>query len=140
MQISDDEKQMRRIFETVTNVAVVGLSRDPEADSREVAEYLRDAGFRIIPVNPNAAELMNEKCYPDLASIPDNIDLVDIFRPSEDVMPIVEQAIQKGAKVIWMQVGIVNEEAAQAARNAGLKVIQDRCIMVEHERLFAART
>lgn len=136
---TQEDIDMRLLFRDATNVAVVGLSRDPEAPSREVAEYLRDVGFRILPVNPNARELMDETCHPDLLSVPDSVDIVTIFRRSEDVPPIVEDAIRKGARAIWMQTGIRNEQAAERARQAGLKVIQDRCIMVEHQRLFGPK-
>ncbi|MGB9660358.1 MAG: CoA-binding protein [Nitrososphaerales archaeon] len=121
-------------------MAVVGLSRDPKKDSHEVAEYLKSRGYRIIPINPFAKEILGEKCYKSLLDLPDDmkksIEIVDIFRPSEDVLPIVEQALQLRRKygrpfVIWMQLGIVNEDAANIAKEAGMKVIMDKCIMIE---------
>ena len=125
-------------------IAVVGLSKEPEKDSNKVSVYLQQHGYRIIPVNPFADEVLGEKSYKSLLDIPmeiqKTIDIVDIFRRSEDVPPIVEQAIQLKAKVsgsfvVWMQLGIVNEQAAEAARRAGLVVVMDKCLMVEHHRL-----
>jgi predicted CoA-binding protein len=119
----------------VRTVAVVGLSTDPSKDSRTVAAYLKDKGYRIMPVNPSADEIMGEKSYPDLASIPEPVDVVDVFMRSERVPEIADQAIAIGAKVLWLQLGITNEEASRKARDAGLTVVQDRCIFVEHSRL-----
>ena len=116
-------------------VAVVGASPNPERPSNQVAAYLIENGYRIIPVNPNAAEILGQKCYPDLTSIPEKVEVVDIFRRSEDVMPIVEEAIKIGAGAVWMQEGVVNEEAAAKARDAGLLVVMDRCMLKEHSRL-----
>ena len=120
-------------------VAVVGASPNPERPSNQVAAYLIENGYRIIPVNPNAAEILGQKCYPDLASIPEKVEVVDIFRRSEDVMPIVEEAIKIGAGAVWMQEGVVNEEAAAKARDAGLLVVMDRCMLKEHSRLTQDR-
>ena len=106
-------------------IAVVGLSPNPDRDSYRVSQYLQSQGYRIIPVNPNAEEVLGEKCYPDLASVPIPIDMVDIFRRSELVMPVVQEAIQVGARYIWMQDGVVNEEAAEKARRAGIPVVMD---------------
>ena len=121
-------------------MAVVGLSRNPAKDSHRVAHYLQSVGYHIIPVNPFADEILGEKCYKSLLDIPETIDVVDIFRPSEDVPPIVEEAIKLKnklgtPKVVWMQIGIFNEEAAKRAREAGFTVVMDRCMMVEHRRL-----
>ena len=118
----------------------MGLSRNTSKDSYGVAQYLQSVGYRIIPVNPFADEILGEKCYKSLLDIPETIDVVDIFRPSEDVPPIVEEAIklknkQGTPKVVWMQKGIVNGEAAKQAREAGFTVVMDRCMMVEHRRL-----
>ncbi|MCM0081988.1 CoA-binding protein [Geomonas sp. Red32] len=113
-------------------IAVVGLSPDPGKASHEVAAYLKRAGYRIIPVNPAATEIFGEKCYPTLADVPETVEIVDIFRRSEFVPEIVEQAIAKGAKVVWMQEGIVNQEAAERAEAAGLTVVMDRCLLKEH--------
>ena len=106
-------------------IAVVGLSTNLDRDSHRVARYMQSQGYRIIPVNPNVDEVLGEKCYPDLPSVPDPIDMVNIFRRSELVMPVVEQAIEVGARYIWMQDGVINEEAAEKAREAGIPVIMD---------------
>jgi len=116
-------------------VAVVGLSPKPDRPSYIVASYLKENGYKIIPVNPVAEEVLGEICYPDLSSIPEPVDVVDIFRRSEKVPPIVEEAIKIGAKAVWMQEGIINEEAASRARQAGLMVVMDRCMLKEHKRL-----
>jgi len=113
-------------------IAVVGLSPREDRPSFGVAAYLQRAGYRIIPVNPNATEVLGERCYPALDDIPGPIDVVDIFRKPEDVPPVVDAAIRKGAKAVWMQTGIVNNAAAERARAAGLTVVMDRCMMVEH--------
>lgn len=112
-------------------VAVVGLSANPERPSHRVATYLKENGYKVFPVNPNEKEILGEISYPDLASIPKRVDVVDIFRRAEDVPPIVQEAISIGAKVVWMQEGVVNEEAAATARQAGLKVVMDRCMRKE---------
>jgi predicted CoA-binding protein len=127
---------IRNILEESKTVAVVGLSPKEERDSHRVARYLQSQGYRIIPVNPKANEILGERSYPDLASIPETIDLVDVFRRSEAVPPIVEEAIKVGAKAIWMQEGVIHEEAAARAREAGLRVVMDRCTMKEHRRHF----
>ena len=120
-----------RILETCKTVAVVGLSPRPERDSNGVAAYLQEMGYRIIPVNPSATEILGEKCYPDLRSIPDPVDVVDIFRRAEEVPAIVDDAIKIGAKAVWMQKGVVSEEGASAARAAGLMVVMDECMECE---------
>ncbi len=116
-------------------VAVVGLSPKANRPSYGVASYLKEQGYEIVPVNPAAAEVMGLKSYPDLRSIPGPVEVVDIFRRSEDVGPIVDDAIAIGAKAVWMQDGVVNEEAAEKARKAGLKVVMNTCMMREHHRL-----
>ena len=128
---------VRDILEKSKVIAVVGLSPKPERDSHEVAKYLQDQGYRIVPVNPRADTILGEKSYPDLASIPERVDVVDIFRRSDDVPPVVDQAIDIGAKAVWMQLGIVNEDAAAKAREAGLGVVMDRCMLVEHRNLVS---
>jgi hypothetical protein len=125
---------MEKIFKQSKTIAVVGLSSNPVRASHSVARYLQSQGYQIIPVNPNEKEVLGEKAYPDLLSIPEKVDIVDIFRRSEDVPPIVDQAIQMKAKVVWMQEGIVNEEAAKRANAAGLTVIMDKCMYKEHCR------
>jgi predicted CoA-binding protein len=112
-------------------IAVVGLSRDTTRPSCRVADYLKNNGYKVIPVYPKEKELMGEKCYPDLSSIPEQVDIVDIFRRSEDVIPLVEEAIKIKAKTIWMQEGIINKEAAEKAKRAGLEVIMDKCMRKE---------
>ena len=138
------QEQIKNILQKYDGIAVVGLSKDPEKMSYKVSDYLKQQGFLIIPVNPFCDEVLGEKCYRSLLDIPveilKTIGIVDIFRKSEDVPPIVKQAIEHKAKfgrpfVLWMQLGIVNEEAAEASRNAGLFVVMDKCLMIEHHRL-----
>jgi predicted CoA-binding protein len=126
----------RRILETVKTLAVVGLSSKKERPGYTVPAYMQQAGYRIIPVNPNLEQTLGEKAYPDLPAVPEPVDLVLIFRRSEHVPPVVQQAIDIGAKVVWMQLGIVHEAAAARARAAGLEVVMDSCIMVDHRRLL----
>ncbi len=125
----------RKILTEYRNIAVVGASPNPERASHRVARYLIEQGYRVTPVNPNATEVLGRTSYPDLSSVPDTVEVVDIFRRSEDVTPIVEEAIKIGAKAIWMQEGVINDEAATRARNAGLLVVMDRCMYKEHARL-----
>lgn len=131
-----DDAKIREILQKSRTVAVVGLSPNPERDSHEVARYLQEAGYKIIPINPKADEILGEKAYPDLASVPEKIDVVDIFRKPEHVPPIVDEAINAGAKTVWMQLGVINEDAAKKAAEAGLDVVMDRCMLREHKRLF----
>ena len=116
-------------------VAVVGLSSRPDRPSHRVASYLKEQGYQVVPVNPGEKEILGEVCYPDLSSIPVPVDVVDIFRRYEDVPPIVEEAIQVGAKTVWMQEGVVNEVAASRASGAGLRVVMNRCMRKEHMKL-----
>jgi predicted CoA-binding protein len=122
---------IKKILTSYRTVAIVGASPNPERPSHRVADFLKKEGFRVIPVTPNADKVVGEKSYPDLASIPVPVEVVDIFRRPEDVMQVVEQAIAIGAQAIWMQEGIVNEEAAAKARKAGLTVVMDRCMRKE---------
>jgi predicted CoA-binding protein len=131
-------KPISEVLRSSRTIAVVGLSGKRFRPSYGVAEYLQKAGYRIIPVNPHEAWILGEKCYPDLDSIPDAIDIVDIFRRPEFAPEIVEAAIRKGAQTIWMQEGVVHEEAAGRARAAGLTVVMDRCILKDHRRLAYA--
>lgn len=117
-------------------VAVVGLSSDPARPSYRVAEYLQEHGYRIIPVNPGCESILGEKCYPSLKEIPFPVEVVDIFRKVDAIPAIVAEAIQIGAKAVWMQLELVEPESAQKAREAGLQVVMDRCLKVEHTRLF----
>ncbi|MFO8165077.1 MAG: CoA-binding protein [Thermodesulfobacteriota bacterium] len=116
-------------------IAMVGLSPDPSRPSHQVATYLINHGYTVIPVNPDAQEILGTRSYPDMSSIPEHIEIVDIFRRSEEVMPVVDEAIKIGAKAVWMQEGVINEEAASKARDAGLMVVMDRCMFKEHKRL-----
>jgi len=132
------DAEMKRLLEQTQSIAVVGLSSRPERPSHGVARYLIAQGYRVIPVNPTVDEVLGLKSYPDLKAIPEPVDVVDIFRRSEHVPPIVEQAIEIGARAVWMQLGVVHEEAAARAEAAGLIVVMDRCIAVEHRRLGIA--
>ncbi len=132
-----DKDKMRRILKEARTIAVVGLSAQWNRPSNFAAKYLKDRGYRIIPVNPKYDEILGEKCYPSLLDIPEKVDVVEIFRKPEEVLPIVEQAIKIGAKVVWMQIGVVNEEAAKRAEEAGLEVIMNRCMKIEHATLLS---
>jgi hypothetical protein len=127
--------RIAEILRDARTIAVVGLSAKRFRPSYGVAEYMQRSGYRIIPVNPRERQVLGETSYPDLDSVPEAIDIVDIFRRSEFVPEIVEAAIRKGAKVIWMQEGVVHEEAARRATEAGLEVVMDRCILKDHRRL-----
>ena len=127
--------QEEKILKAYRNVAVVGLSPDSERPSFRVASYLQEHGYKIIPVNPNFSEILGETSYPDLASIGNPVDVIDIFRRAEETPAIVEQAIAMGAKAVWMQEGVVNRTAARRARKAGLMVVMDRCIRKEHLKM-----
>jgi predicted CoA-binding protein len=132
--ISFDE--IRSLLKQATTIAVVGLSPKEERPSNSVAKYLLDKGYTIYPVNPGHQSLLGIPCYPDINSLPGPVDIVDIFRKSEDVYPIVEMAVTKGCKAIWMQQGIINQDAARLATENGLQVIMDRCIKIDHAHLF----
>mgnify|MGYP003385155120 FL=1 len=123
---------IRQILADCRTIAVVGASSNPARASNHVASYMKAQGYRVIPVNPNEQTVIGEPAYPSLTAVPGPIDLVDIFRKSEDVLPIVEEAIARGAKAIWMQEGVINEAAAQLAREAGLAVVMDRCWLKDH--------
>ena len=127
---------LRRILKTYKRVAMVGLSADWWRPSFFAAKYLLEHGFEVIPVNPKYEEILGQKCYPDLKSIPTPVDIVDLFQTAERVPLFVDDAIAIGAKVVWMQLGIVNEEAAQKSRDAGLEVVMDRCMKIEYARIF----
>jgi predicted CoA-binding protein len=131
------EDEIKHILEKYTTVAVVGLSDKPERDSHAVAIYLKEHGYTVIPVNPARSEILGEKSYPDLASIPQQVDIVDIFRNLDAIPGIVDEAINIKAKVVWMQLGLAHEESAQKARKAGLVAFQSKCIKVEHAKLIA---
>ncbi len=126
-----------QLLKKYKTIAVVGLSSNPMRPSFGVTEYMQGAGYRIIPVNPNEREVLGEKSYARLEDVPEKIDIVNVFRRAEEVPPVVESAIRFGAKVVWMQLGVENEAAAEKARAAGLVVIEDACIRVEHRRRVA---
>ena len=127
-------RDIETILKTYKTVAVVGLSESPLKASHGVAAYLNSMGYRIIPVNPNHKRIMGLPSYAKLEDIPETVDVVDIFRPADQVLPIVEAAVRIGSKAVWLQTGIVNERAAEYALQAGLRVVMDRCMKVEHMR------
>lgn len=131
-----DIQTLRRILKENRTIAVVGLSAKWHRPSFFAAKYLQDHGYRIIPVNPNYDEVLGEKSYPDLRSVPDPVDVVDLFQRAERVAPYVDDAIAVGARVVWMQIGVINEQAAERAREAGLDVVMNRCMKIEHARLY----
>ena len=135
--VNADDEEIERLLKEAKVVAVVGVSRDPTKDSHIVARYLSQH-YRTYFINPHADEIAEQKVYASLKELPEVPDIVDIFRAPSKVPPIVDEAIEVGAKAVWMQVGIVNNEAAQKAKEAGLTVVQNRCMMVEHKRLKAA--
>jgi predicted CoA-binding protein len=134
--MADDIVTLRRILRSSRTIAVVGLSAEWHRPSFFAAKYMQEHGYRIVPVNPRYQEILGERCHATLATIDVPIDIVDVFRKSEDVMPIAEQAIAIGAKCLWQQIGVRNEAAAARAAAAGLDVVMDRCVKIEHARLF----
>jgi predicted CoA-binding protein len=133
--VSPDERQLRALLGDSRTIAVVGLSSKPWRHSYRVASYLQAAGYRIIPVNPKEIEVLGEPAYPTLTDVPEPVDVVDVFRRAEATPEIARQAVQIGAKALWLQSGIVNEEAGRIAEEAGVSVIMGLCMMVEHHRL-----
>lgn len=131
-----DRETIRDLLGKARVIAVVGLSGNRRRPSYNVSEYMQRAGYRIIPVNPNETEVLGERCYRSLSDVPEPVDIVDIFRRPEHVPAIVEEAIRAGARAVWMQEGVIHEEAAARAREAGLTVVMDRCILKEHRRLI----
>ena len=132
----DDIEGLRRILKENRTIAVVGLSAQWFRPSFFAAKYLQEHGYRVIPVNPAYREVLGETCYPSLLEVPDQIDVVDVFRKPQDVPPIADDAVRIGAKVLWLQIGVIHEAAARQAREAGLEVVMDRCMKIEHARLF----
>jgi uncharacterized protein len=132
----DDINSLRRILRENHVIAVVGLSADWFRPSYFAAKYMQEHGYRVIPVNPKYAEILGEKCYRSLRDIPEKVDIVDVFRKTQDVPPIADDAIAIRAKVLWQQLGVRNESAAAKARAAGLDAVMDRCVKIEHGRLF----
>jgi uncharacterized protein len=134
--MNEDINTLRRILKQTRTIAVVGLSGNWWRPSYFAAKYLQERGYRIIPVNPQYREVLGEKCYPNLGAIPEKVDVVDCFRKSQEIPALAEEAIAIGAKVLWLQLGVINHEAADTARAAGLEVVMDRCMKIEHGRLF----
>ena len=132
----DDIPTLRKILRNARTIAIVGLSANWYRPSYFAAKYMQEHGYRIIPVNPAYQEVLGEKCYPSLRDVPEKIDMVDCFRKSAEIPAIAEDAIAIGAKTLWMQLGVVNEAAALRAQEAGLDVVMDRCVKIEHARLF----
>ena len=134
---SASPEEIGKILENYRTIAVVGLSTDASRPSYQVAQYLQRHGYRIIPVNPGCTEVLGEKCYPGLKEIPFPVEVVDIFRKAEAIPGIVVEAIEVGAKVVWMQLGLIDPQSAQKARKAGLQVVMDRCLKIEHSQRLA---
>jgi predicted CoA-binding protein len=132
----DDIPTLRRILKETRTIAVVGLSADWYRPSYFAAKYMQEHGYRVIPVNPKYESILGEKCYRSLRDIPERVDLVDVFRKTQDVGPVADDAIAIKAKVLWQQLGVRNEAAAEKARAAGLDAVMDRCVKIEHGRLF----
>lgn len=130
------EEDLRTLLLSAKTIAVVGASPKPWRDSGAIAEFLAKKGYKVFPVNPQYQEVLGMKCYPDLKSIPEMIDIVDIFRNPDEVMPVIEEAISVRARSVWMQLNVVNEQAARKAEAAGLGVVMDLCIAVEHRALI----
>lgn len=131
-----EEDVLRRIYDESTTIAVVGLSAKPDRDSHRVAKYLQSRGYKIIPVNPNEDQVLGEKSYPSVTDIPEPVDVVDVFRRAEDTPPIARDAVEKGAKVLWLQEGIVSEESREIAEGGGLEVVMGACMMAMRRRLY----
>jgi hypothetical protein len=136
MSDNTDIQTLRRLLRSHHTIAMVGLSANWYRPSYFAAKYLQEYGYRVIPVTPAYDEILGEKCYPSLEDIPEPVEVVDCFRRPEEILALAEQAIKIGAQVLWMQLGIVNEDAAHMARQAGLDVVMDRCMKIEHGRLF----
>ena len=134
--MTDSISTLRRILRECRTVAVVGLSPEWHRPSHFVAKYLQQHGFRIIPVNPRSVEILGERCYPSLLEIPEPVDMVDVFRRTADVLPIAQQALQIKARCLWQQIGVQSLEADKLARDAGLDSVMDRCVKIEHARIF----
>ena len=136
MYDGNDIETIRSILKENKSIAVVGLSANWNRPSFFASKYMQQKGYKIIPVNPRYSEILGEKCYKSLMDIEEKVDIVDCFRKSDDILPIATDAIKIKAKVLWMQLSVFNEDAANLSRNAGLKVVQDRCVKIEHARLF----
>ncbi len=128
--------EIKKILESCKTIAVVGCSSNPEKAANRIPKYMKEHGYKIIPVNPNSENILNEKTYKSLSEIKENVDIVNIFRPSEECLEVVREAIRLKPKVIWMQLVIINEEAKKLAEKNGIKVVMDKCLMVEYKRLI----
>lgn len=135
-KIVTDDRDIKKILEETKTVAVIGLSPKPERDSYKVGKYLKDNGFTILPIRPAQQEILGEKAYKNLDDVKEPVDMVDVFRSSDQIMPHVDEAIRNGAKVFWMQLGIENEEAAQKLVDAGIDVIMNKCTKIEYDKFF----
>lgn len=136
-EFNPEDEEIRGILENNRTIAVVGLSANPDKDSHRVARYLKEHGYHIVPVNPKTGEILGEKCYASLKEIPFSVDIVDIFRKIEAIPAVVDEAIATGAKVVWMQLGLAENQSAHKARSAGLQVVMNKCIKIEHSRYFS---
>ena len=132
---SHSDEEIKQIF-SLKNVAVIGMSKNQEKAAHYVPKYLSENGYNIMPVNPTTDEILDKKCYHNVQDVSEPIDIVDVFRPSDQVLPVVQEAIKKKPKVIWLQEGIHNAEAEELARKEGIKVVFNRCMLAEHQRLF----
>jgi predicted CoA-binding protein len=132
------DEEVVELLKSAKTVAVVGISHKEDRDSYKVAKYLKEHGYKIIPVNPKYKEVLGEPCYPDLKSVPEKIDVVDIFRKVDAIPGIVDEAIAVGAGAVWMQLGLAHNESAEKARQAGLKVVMNKCMKIEHQRLLSS--
>jgi predicted CoA-binding protein len=135
-EFNPEDEEIKGILENNRTIAVVGLSTDPDRDSHRVAKYLQEHGYQIVPVNPKADEILGQKCYPNLTGIPFPVDIVDVFRKVEVIPAIVDEAIAIGAKVVWMQLGLAENRSAHKAVTAGLQVVMNKCLKIEHSRYF----
>ncbi len=129
------DEQIKKFY-SLKNIAVVGMSKNPEKAAHYVPKYLVDKGYNVIPVNPTTDEILGRKCYPTLHDVPVPIDIVDVFRPSDQVQPVIDEAVKIKPKVVWLQEGIHNPDAESIAHNAGIEVVFNRCMLAEHQRLF----
>jgi len=134
--MTDSISTLRRILRECRTIAVVGLSPEWHRPSNFAAKYLQQHGYRVIPVNPRSTEILGERCYASLLEIPERVDMVDVFRRTADVLPIAQQAVQIKARCLWQQIGVINTEADELARDAGLDSVMDRCVKIEHARIF----
>ena len=130
-----EDSELKLILENSKTIAVIGCSSSPEKAAHRIPKYMKENGYKMIPINPNSHEILGEKCYKSILDIKEKVDIVNIFRPSEECLDVVEEAIKIKPKAIWMQTGIINEDANRLAEKNGIKVVMDKCMMVEHRRL-----